>query len=317
MSDWTCEEHIISELEKAGIDYSYNNKFIQVECPFHSHSGRKKHLGFARESRFGGMHCWVCGKEGGRDWNAYAAKMGLALIDGKRPAGRDTRGLLTGYQDDFGTNDRWSQLPPGTEPWTQNWRGLSAEFLSTIPTFRWWDSKSKGYRLLWPVIHNGKFLGCTSAAAEPDLQPKTRNLAKLPTSQCMFPFDHELVRSSTGVVLVEGQFDVLRLLSKGIPALSIMGVSQWQNDGRSGPFKKAALIGRGIKRVVIAMDGDDAGQVAAEKIHNTLYKDLDVRTMIFPKPPVGAVDEQGREITSYDPGNCPEKFLKLMKKMLR
>lgn len=306
----SCEDFIISELSRHGIEYGFTKNDITVACPFHEHSGMKRKLGFKRDSEIGAMYCWVCGIRG--TWNTYAEKMGFALIKAGATAERgDIRSLLREFEDYEKKQPVYvTDLPPGVTPWEEGWRGLSADFLATIPSFRWYDKKS-GYRILWPVVQRSRLYGFTSARADPTdetLQPKTRNLGGLPTSRVMFPFDHYLIKDR--VVLVEGQFDALRLLSYGIPALSIMGTNQWISEESSGRLKTNLLLSKGITRVVIAMDGDDAGWQCTREVHRSLNKEIDTRVMEFPDPP------KGSDIDCYDPGNAPTKYLRVIKRML-
>lgn len=307
----TCEDFIVEELLRAGIDYGYTKNDITVSCPYHTHSGTKKKLGFKRESRQGAMYCWVCGVRG--KWNDYAEKMGLRTIDTKTTSFGDYKSLRNKIKrDERSIKSKIPGLPEGAELWTGEWRGLSENFLATIPSFKWYDKNSKAYRILWPVFMQGRMMGCTSYNLDENTMPKTRNLGGLKMNRCLFPFDHYLIKD--GVVLVEGQYDALRLLGKGIPALAILGTNQWDDEeGESGDFKANLLLKRGIKRVVVAMDGDEAGYQCAKKILKTLnrYRGIESRFMDFPDPP------EGSEVESYDPGNCPTKYLKLMNRMLR
>lgn len=287
------ENFIIRQLESAHIDYSVRREFIHVACPFHEHSGRKQKLGFSRTS--GGMHCFVCEKKG--HWNEYARLRGLETFAVDDTRLQDFDALRA--QFDRLTVERQIETPDWLEPWQGTWRGVSFETLASMPSYRWYDGASKGYRILWPVYMDGVFRGCTSARIDPNdrIVPKTRNLGGLDATRTLFGFDHRLVRSSRAVVLVEGQFDAIRLLDHAIPAVAIMGTGTWN------PLKLQRLAARGIERIVLAMDGDGAGAAAAELIAEQAREQFDLRVVTFP--------------AGVDPGDCGDAYLRVMSRLTK
>jgi DNA primase len=88
--------------------------------------------------------------------------------------------------------------------------------------------------------------------------------------KALFPYDfvHNIFRqeknASLPLCIVEGPRDALNLLQYGVPAVAILGCSNWAKT-----LIPSVLACRS-KAVVILMDGDQAGQDAAEVI----YKDL-------------------------------------------
>ncbi len=299
------ETFITEQLDRNGLEYKLSKNFIEVSCIFHSHSGKKLKLGFSRMS--GGMHCFACKKDG--HWNEYAEQLGLLTIDDENRQLQDFAFL----KREFAAlkDDREPETPEWLEPWTEEWRGLSPEFLATVPSYKWYDEKSKTHRILWPIYVNEKFKGCTAAKADPDepyVFPKTRNLGGMNSKKILFPFDHELVKKTKALCLVEGQFDALRLLSFGVPAVSIIGAGAWD------PYKLTLLAMRGVERLVLAFDGDDAGDRLIDLVTSEAEREFDVRPMYFPDPDD---DEREEGIKSIDPGNCKTRYIKLLKRMCK
>lgn len=296
------EAFILGELEKASIRYQVAREFVQVSCPFHEHSGQKLKLGFSRST--GGMHCWVCRKKG--HWNEYAQLHGLQTFGQKDARLQDFAALKR--QFDALTADTPVESPEWVERWHGRWRGLDGDFLRSLPSYLWFDEQSRANRILWPVYMDDVFKGCMSARLYHETWPKTRNLGGLDAKRILFPFDYPLVRSSKAVVLVEGQFDALRLLHHGIPAVSIIGTGNWS------VHKLNRLAARGVERVVIAMDGDLPGEQAADEIAEAARPRFDVRMMVLPDP---SPAEQERGIETLDPGNCPEHYLRVLARLVR
>jgi hypothetical protein len=277
-----------------------------VSCPYHEHSGRKKKLGFSRAS--GGMHCFVCKKDG--HWNEYATDHGLEGFDEEDRRLQDFQ-FLKGEFDRL-RKKRVPEAPEWLEPWTDTvWRGLSSDFLATVPSYKWYDETSKAQRILWPVFVNDQFRGCTAAKVnwrDSMIFPKTRNLGGMDSKKILFPFDHPLVRDSKVIVLTEGQFDALRLLYHGLPAVSIIGAGAWD------AHKLSLIASRRVERLVLAFDGDLAGERLTDLVYADAEKEFDTRVMHFPDPDD---DEKAEGIKSIDPGNCKRKFIKVLKRMCR
>lgn len=91
------------------------------------------------------------------------------------------------------------------------------------------------------------------------------------------------------VVLVEGFFDVMRLAEFGIPAVACMGtaVSDTQVE---------LLKGIGVRRVVVAFDGDDEGQAAVPAAISLLTRSFFTRHGALP--------------VGEDPGSADEMALR-------
>jgi hypothetical protein len=297
-----AETFMLQQLEAAGIDYDVKRDFIHVSCPFHQHSGTKRKLGFSRTT--GGMHCWVCEKKG--HWNEYAELKRLECFSSQDPRLKDFEALRKQF-DALVKNDA-PAAPDWVERWRGRWRGLEGPFLRQVPSYLWFDEASDARRILWPIYMDAVFMGCTAARLHTSTFPKTRNFPGLAANKLLWPFDHELVRNSKTVVLVEGQFDALRLLHAGIPAVSILGTGNWSLH------KLNRLAVRGVERLIVVMDGDVAGEFAQQEIIEAARSRFDVRAVPLPDP---TAEERERGIDVIDPGNCSPAIVRLIARLAR
>lgn len=145
----------------------------------------------------------------------------------------------------------------------------------------------------------------------------------------MFPFDYAVklahkIADKYGtvpsVVAVEGQRDALRLLENKIPAVSILGTQSWTNE------KAKLLNASGIERLILFMDGDDAGRIATENIAEQLAEQHYIEPRVLAlwkmkgspwanyKTEEQRAKAKKRGVEFWDPGCCPERIIKQIKR---
>ena len=111
----------------------------------------------------------------------------------------------------------------------------------------------------------GATLGYAGRRLEPEVA-RTRGKWKLPSglprNTLLYGYHHALHLLHHGVVLVECPWGVLRLAQLEIPAVALLGT-------HLSPTQQGLL--RDLPRVVILMDGDDAGRRAAATIRQGLH----------------------------------------------
>jgi len=220
---------------------------------------------------------------------------------------------------------KFKELPRG-----KIWREIKTNFLISIGAkfafkyledYQRWSSK-----FIWlPVYVGGDLKGYIKARLRKDPTGKMPSYLnkKGPWSKRtgLFPFDSAInlmneLDSST-MVLVEGPRDALRLLSYGIPCMALLGTTSWTM------FKPELLELHGVKRVIVMMDGDDAGIKASKLIIPDLKKLLEVKRIklwdIEDSPYHEyrklKTEEEKKAYKSnlWDPGNCPEWILDWIK----
>jgi hypothetical protein len=127
------------------------------------------------------------------------------------------------------------------------------------------------------------------------------------------------------MVLCEGPRDSLRFLKRGIPAVSVLGALNWGAD------KRGLLEDAGVKKLILAFDGDKAGWRACRKIYtdarkffNTKYLALwkyssawDPVKKKFPsEATIKKMKKAGTLTGEADPFSCDIKFIKLIESNL-
>jgi len=254
-----------------------------ISCPFHS---ERTPSGKVDRER-GTFYCFGCGAK--CSWDELAAKIGLQpFIKGKPKDETSTDlfmqkalALLKNEQPFVQDRLRFTAIPKN-----KVWRSISTNLLIDLggrlcikyskEYERWGSTKF----IHFPVIVNKEQCGYFLARLKKHPDYPSYMLAsasvnqKWVLSRGLWPFDYslELMKNlgSTSMVLVEGQRDALRLILSGIPALCIFGTQSWSD-------KKAQLLEvAGVTKLIILMDGDDAGIKASEKIKDRASSLLNV-----------------------------------------
>ena len=186
---------------------------------------------------------------------------------------------------------------PLVSEWRGNWRGFKGQWLREQGCVKVDDLRMNVMRIGLPLrTYAGALRAYTCRAVDPpNAEPKYQPLhadrsawheKALPANDLCFLGDMVLRHGWKRVVLVEGPVDALRLWSLGIPALAILGVSNWSN------VKRDSLIALGVTHFLVLMDGDKAGQEAQVAILNTLRGSRAIGVTLPP---------------DKDPGNMSEK----------
>lgn len=153
-------------------------------------------------------------------------------------------------------------LPNGIMPYKGTWRDISAETYKVFEAFTHHDNEYVG-RLVFPIRDiSGKvvaFIGRHMSGGIPKYMITPRGV-KLP----LYPMAKPIKGS---VILVEGIYDAMNLYDKGLTnAVCIFGTNNINEE------KLTMLSISGVDNVDIFLDGDEAGQKAAEKIKGMCEK---------------------------------------------
>ena len=299
----SLREHIISQLSSIG---KQRGDEIIILCPFHNDSRPSLGVHVGDKVTPGSFHCFSCKAHGG--WNKLADKLNLKKIEifngGNNKA--DPSSLLPEKTDPFQMLSKFvneskilvedkpknliglEDLPDGF-----SWRGLGKSFLVSVGAKYYWQQEIDMDWLYFPLYMNGVYTGYTTAALKPH-DPKYMTFAN--THNCCFLYD--LMPNGESIVLVEGHFDALRLYAEGIYTIAIFGTSNWSTT------KTQLLAAKNPKKVIIAMDGDEAGYKATEEIFNDLKYGFNVDIFWFPL---------GYKL---DPGNMPDSYVEALRTYL-
>lgn len=165
-------------------------------------------------------------------------------------------------------------IPLGAQYFTRDYRGIRADTYIHFNAFTISDNSDLIDRIIFPIYSIGGDIGSFQARRlYSDLPPKYVNYPKgRPLG--FYPATPEKIMGS--VILVEGVFDMLNLFDKGLTnAVSSMGLSQVSKKDYEGTAileKYSILKLQGVSTIYIMYDGDNAGQVAANKLLPILRK---------------------------------------------
>lgn len=325
-SEINIREFIEEQFQKHGIFFTLRENDFSMYCPYGNHEGNT----LLMQVCFDGLkiHCWGCGQGG--TYNTLAERLSLKKLP---------REALNGYNAldmqlaSVTMEPGLPALPKGIETFAEEYRGLSPEFLSKFDTKKWYDPDSCGWRILWPVTHNHKLQGYTAGRLHPDLNPKYRHGPEgvIRTRRSLFPIDYPLIRDV--VVLVEGPFSALRLISEGIPAVAVLGAGNWH----SAKITMLQQRKHPVRGLIVAFDPDKSGEKGAENVEATT-RDVFEEVEIFdcPRQYKKEIDADGNKVYVYktkrdgdlrldadgnpikviikfDPGDMPAKYVEKLR----
>lgn len=260
-----ARDFIEQQLTSNGIFHNVKANDFAMYCPFSAHEGNTLLLQVCFDGQK--IHCWGCGESG--NYNKLAERLGLKKLPNSAMNGY---GALDQELRNVVVEKGIPALPKGITKFEEEYRGLSVEFLAKFDSRKWYDPDSCGYRILWPVTHNGKLQGYTAGRLHPEMEPKYVHGPKgvIQTRRCLFPIDYPLIRDV--VVLTEGPFSALRLLHEGIPAVACLGAQNW-HSAKITMLQQRKIP---IKGVIIAFDPDKSGEEGADRVENAIKDIFDV-----------------------------------------
>lgn len=326
LTDRQMVQFIERELGKVPGEQNRTRRFINIVCCFHRDSKPSLGIRIAEcrgKQRLGDFYCFGCKKAG--PWNDLAKKLRLTPIkEGKELVEDEVHFVRERYSDLLSTKSgvKIDELLQDCNisaaiPWNpqQAWRGFKGKFLAkfgTLSAIKNSYDKRTGRRfttnmLFFPVNVNGELVGGITARFKKSKMKGVPSYVNSPGEWSrtlgLFPYDYvERMIERKGldyVVLVEGPRDALFLISKGIPALCILGTSSFTE-------RKARLVAQlPIERVWILGDGDKAGH----QMNRALKK------ILKPLITTGAIKIP---ITKerYDPCSLPEDMKRRLFKKL-
>lgn len=274
---------------------------IAIPCPWHSETKASLFVHIGHKIIPGSFHCFGCNEKG--NWNKLARVFNLPLFD-FRPD--DTNQCVVVANEIYNPNDYFPldivlkemkeqlaansadpKVLKGVEelPDDFSWRGYHKKFYEKLGGKFYWNNENN--YLYFPLYMNKTYMGYTLCNLE-GRDPKYLNITE--ARKVFLLYDY--IPCDVPIVLVEGHFDALRLYAEGFYPLALFGVQNWSE------IKMNYVIAKTPPKIIIAMDGDQAGYDAAVKI----FKDLRIgcNVDIFYLPICK---------NKLDPGNMPDEFL--------
>ena len=240
-------------LDKHNIPFTVKGQDYVVSClnPEHEDNNPSMHI----DQQEGAFHCFSCGFKGNvfkffnvdKNWQDVRVSKLRNKIAGIKAA---STGL---------------KLPPGAVPYTRHFRDIDKRTLAKYGAFT--QDKDFNGRIVFPLPDiTGKiraFIGrYTDSNAHPKYMIKPSG-AELP----LFPAIVSPINGS--IILVEGIFDALNLIDKGLNnAVAVLGANNLQLD-----VLKALKL-QGVHTIYTMFDEDDAGRKAGLTVQRLLEEDF-------------------------------------------
>ena len=240
-------------LDKHNIPFTVKGQDYVVSClnPEHEDNNPSMHI----DQQEGAFHCFSCGFKGNvfkffnvdKNWQDVRVSKLRNKIAGIKAA---STGL---------------KLPPGAVPYTRHFRDVDKRTLAKYGAFT--QDKDFNGRIVFPLPDiTGKiraFIGrYTDSNAHPKYMIKPSG-AELP----LFPSIVSPINGS--IILVEGIFDALNLIDKGLKnAVAVLGANNLQLD-----VLKALKL-QGVHTIYTMFDEDDAGRKAGLTVQRLLEEDF-------------------------------------------
>ncbi len=291
---------VVREMERyTGKSLAGKNRVL-IKCPWHADGTPSMAVTLQVGRGTPGQYsCFACGANsklhGG--WNGLAERLNLAktssegyLTEWTGGAPIDTARFMDGERDWESMLQGWSVSRDEPIPKGYTWRGIEYPLLAKLRARYAIDDWGIGCTL-FPAYVNGELVGGIKAVNRPRATTKRKYVnasGEWSRSVGLFPLHYKRVWPT--VVLVEGPRDALTLLQQGIPALATLGTLSWSEA------KRDLLLASGVKRVLVAADGDAAGEQAATLLMKSLHGYVPRRRVTMP------ADE--------DPASVPKSFWK-------
>lgn len=261
-----------------GVEYQHSGGDFVVKClnPLHDDSSPSMRI----DKISSVYHCFSCGHKGllvaGTSTGAHKLAQNVLVMKKKIELLRLAK----------------LALPKDAIPFNVDFRGLKAATFAHFGAFTSNTGSFKG-RIVFPITDvNNNIKAFIGRANEPDVSPRY-DIVGTPTT-----FPAVIDNPEQRVILVEGIFDMLNLHDKGYTnAVCVFGTSFCRRKDLIDLLGKYKL--QGITGFTILMDGDKAGQEAAEVLQERLEKHFITNTVTLS--------------TGEDPG---ELSLKRMKEIL-
>ncbi len=242
----------------AGDKKAVNSESTFVQCPYHTEATPSFRIFHSPASKSPGYgKCYGCGAS--HPWNEFAQKLGLKGWESAKPSEVFASSLRLEEE----IKPEKEELTFTDLPRDKVWRSIPTNFMITTGAMK--CTNQWGTSMVWmPVNVLGRQRGYLKARLRKEKDKpsyiNSKGTWSRDTGLFLYDFVREMYPKLKTVVLVEGPRDGLRLNYLNIPTISILGTQSWS------PRKTRYMELLGVDRVILCMDGDDAGQAAIEKI---------------------------------------------------
>lgn len=248
-----------------------------IRCPNPEHSGGRERTPSLRlnyDGKFAGQFkCYGCNWKG--HWNDLASILNLQKLNAASTLHSDSSANAirkSSLKNALGQAqvferprvlDRETDWFPDTD-----WRGISGEVLSKIGA-KLVINEYGNTHIRFPAFYHGKRIGHVTAFIEKpqnglpsylESKDKVNGHSWSDSNTLFFDYCHERLKSGKNrtVFIVEGPRDALRLLSFGLCAVPLLGVSKLEDK------KIRTFLNLNAASYVVMTDGDSAGERAGD-----------------------------------------------------
>lgn len=303
-------EIIQQGLQQYGGKQKSQGRWHMICCPYHD--DKEPSAGVLVEPSepkyLGRFSCFGCGTK--VTWNEFAERTGLEKIDEANNTpilvanDKDLQKLLDGELTlrKILTLMRCQEAQPW--PKVLEWRGYSGRLISKVGGLIINDDYNDSIAALFPIMIGGKYRGAVKAIYERTARNKSAYFTmegEWVNKYGLFPYQYAKRLADTKklrfVFVVEGPRDALRLLSRGIPAVAVLGASAMST-------KKALFVSAIAQDVYVLSDNDSGGDTLFDVCKKYLKPQVaSFKRIKLPKP------KKNGKLIKMDPGNMPEHIL--------
>jgi|19_taG_2_1085344.scaffolds.fasta_scaffold00062_56 DNA primase len=192
------------------------------------------------------------------------------------------------------------EMPQDARDFEHEYRSIKQETLLKYEAFNSDQLEDFEDRIIFPIRNlYGSIKAFCGRRTFSDADPKYRFYPKN-AAVPLFPARPDKIINNS-VILVEGIFDVLNLIDKGLPnALCAFGTNKLQKQENFQKIEYYEILG--VDKIYIMFDGDEAGRIATGKTEAALKKHYAIETIELP---------EGR-----DPGSLDKDEIEYIKESL-
>jgi 5S rRNA maturation endonuclease (ribonuclease M5) len=301
---------------------------MMVQCPFHSDRSPScgVYTAVGMEIPLGYFNCFGCGEKG--PWNNFAAALGLQTIASWQMVEGEGSNLAKRYKKN---EEKLLSLDRKTLrslmesignapyfPWSHKteWRGYTGRLIKDCGgqyLIESWKEETHNLMCFFPIAIGKKHYGGIRAY----MKKPAGGLSYVNTkgdwvkSYGLFPYN--LVAGMIKryelhyLVFTEGPRDALRLISAGIPTMSILGGHNFNEE------KLRLVIRLGVEKIFILSDNDKAGKGMRKLIKNICKESgIEVAALRLPEE-----YDSKNNLIKMDPDSAPVEILSDMRTYLR
>ena len=280
-------------LDRYGVKLKRSGKELRGRCPIHQGDGTES---FHANTDKNAFHCFSCQAKGNvLDFVAAVEKCGV----------RDAALKLQGWFQITATGDPpavTQKSPTASQPAREEagergepnqplafrlkgidrhhpylaQRGIDPETAEYFGVGFFSGKGSMSGRIVIPIENEAGELVAYAGRSIDGSEPKYKLPAGFKKSQVLYNLARALEDDSTGtVVLVEGFFDCVKVVQAERACVALMGCSLSRDQERQ--------LAAHFRQVVIMLDGDEAGRIAARQIASQLADKVWVRVVEVPE----------------------------------